>query len=92
MSFLDKIKDMSEMRKQAKQLSDQLSKEVVVGSASGGFFRVTMDGNQSVVSVEISDEIVGDKERLERCAKEAFSRAHDELKKLMVSKFSSYLK
>jgi DNA-binding protein YbaB len=92
MSFLGKIKDIQDMRKQAKELQDALAKEVVVGDSGNGAFRVTMDGNQNILKVEIADSIVGDKALLERSAKESFSRAHDALKKVMVSKFSGFMK
>lgn len=80
------------MRKQAKELQGALSHEIVVGDAGNGAFKVTLDGNQTVLKVEISDVILGDKALLERYAKESFSRALDALKKIMVSKFSSYMR
>lgn len=92
MSFLDKFKDMNEMRKQAKELQTALAKEVVVGDGGNGLFKVTMDGNQNVIKVEIDDKIVGDKAQLERCAKDAFMRALDALKKVMVTKFSGFMR
>lgn len=92
MSMFDKMKDIYEMRKQASQLQAALAKETVLGSSGNNAFKVTLDGNQNVMKVEIDDSIIGDKAQLERSAREAFSRALDALKKLMVSKFSGYLK
>jgi DNA-binding protein YbaB len=88
MSFFDKLKDL----KQAREIQAQLGKEQVIGSSSNGFFKVTIDGNQNVVRVEINEQSLSDKYQLEKSAKEAFSRALDSLKKLMVSKFSSIMK
>ncbi len=88
MSFFDKIKDL----KQAREIQAQLGKENVIGVSSNSFFKVTIDGNQNVIRVEIDEKAVGDKHQLEKSAKEAFSRALDSLKKLMVSKFSSIMK
>ena len=53
---------------------------------------MTIDGNQNVLSVTIGDQLTGDKFQLEKSAKEAFAKALDGLKKLMVSKFSSFMK
>jgi len=92
MGMLDKLKDLHSMRKEAKELQSALAKEQMTGSSKDGYFRVTMDGNQNVLRVEIDESIVGDRYRLESNAKEAFARALDALKKLMASKFSSFLK
>lgn len=91
-SLFSKIKDVAQMRKQAKTLQAALAQETVVGSSANGFFTITLDGNQNVLKVDIKEQIVGDKVQLERCAKEALSRAFDNLKKLMVSKYSNLLK
>ncbi|MEK7648884.1 MAG: YbaB/EbfC family nucleoid-associated protein [Patescibacteria group bacterium] len=92
MSILDKMKDMYEMRKQATQLQALLAKEKVTGASNNNSFKVTLDGNQNVLSVEIDQSIVGDKMQLEKSGREAFSKGLDALKKMMVSKFSSYLR
>lgn len=88
MSFFDKLKDL----KQAREIQAQLGKEHVTGVSQNGLFKVTLDGNQNVIRVEIDDASLKDKFQLEKSAKEAFSRALDSLKKLMVSKFSSIMK
>ncbi|MBI4268400.1 YbaB/EbfC family nucleoid-associated protein [Candidatus Uhrbacteria bacterium] len=92
MSFLDKIANLNEMRKNAKELQSALGKEVIVGASNDGHFKVTIDGNQNILHVEIADPIVANKFQLEKSAKESFSKALDGLKKLMVSKFSGYMK
>lgn len=92
MSFLDKLSNLNEMRKNAKELQSVLGKETIAGTSNNGFFSVTIDGNQNVLKVEISETLAGDRFGLEKSAKEAFSKALDGLKKLMVSKFSSYMK
>lgn len=92
MGMLDKLKDLHSMRKEAKELQSALAKEQVAGASKDGYFRVTMDGNQNVLRVEIDPCLVGDHHRLESDAKDAFARTLDSLKKLMASKFSSFLK
>ena len=88
MSFFDKIKDL----KQAREIQSQLGKEQVTGVSGNGFFKVTLDGNQNVIRVEVDEKLTGDRHQIEKSAKEAFSKALDSLKKLMVSKFSSIMK
>jgi len=92
MSFFDKLKDMNEMRKQAAEIQSVLGKETVVGTSNDGHFSVTMDGNQNILKVEVTDEIVGNKFAIEKASKEAFSKALDGLKKIMVSKLSGLMK
>lgn len=92
MSFFGKLKDMNEMRKQAAEIQSMLGQETVIGTSNNGGFSVTMDGNQNVLKVEISDNLVGDKFELEKSAKDAFTKALDSLKKLMVSKLSGMMK
>ena len=85
------MKDMVAMRQQAKEIQTTLAKETVTGRSNNNGCIVVMDGNQNVLKIEFSDAILGDKVQLERHTKEACTRAHDELKKLMVSKFSGML-
>ncbi len=95
MSFMDKIKDINELRKNAgelKALQGQLAKEQITGTSQDGMVKVTLDGNQNVISVTISDEILGDKSMLEKSVKDALFRALDGMKKMMASKFSSFMK
>jgi DNA-binding YbaB/EbfC family protein len=95
MSMLDKLKDLNELRKHTKELKElqgQLAKEQIVGRSSDGFVTVTLDGNQNVIGVTIDDSIVGNKVQLEKSVKDAIFRALDAVKKMMASKFSSFLK
>ena len=78
MSLFSKLKDL----KKAKELQGALAKETVTGVSSNGHVTVVMDGNQNIVSVQISEAVLSDKVQLERSTKEAFSRALDALKKM----------
>ncbi len=60
MGLFDKLKDINEMRKQAKQIEGALSQELVVGKSSGEKIKITIDGNNNVKSVEVSADIAGD--------------------------------
>lgn len=91
MSLFGQLKDMNEMRKQAKQMQDILAKETVEGTSHDNAFKVVIDGNQNVLRVEINDSIIGDKGALEKGAREAFAQSLDNLKKIMVTKLSGMM-
>lgn len=95
MGMFDKLKDLNELRKNAselKALQAQLAKEEIVGTSKDGFVTIVLDGNQNVVRVRVNDAILGNKNQLEGSIKDALFRALDGLKKMMASKFSSFIK
>lgn len=95
MGLLSKLKDINELRKNAselKRLQSQLSKEEIIGTSKDGMVTVVLDGNQNVRRVQISDSALSNKQQLEASVKDALFRALDALKKMMASKFSSFLK
>ena len=70
MGFLDKLKDINQMRKQAKAMEGQLAGETVSGKSSGGKIVLTIDGNQNVVaSCTTASNWAGD-----NCAKQLVCR------------------
>jgi len=84
--MFEKIKQVQEMRSQAKQIQNTLAGESVEGSGSWGKVKITMDGNQEVKKVEISQEIVGDKNKIEDGVKEAVNDAVKKVQKVMAQK------
>ena len=91
MGLLDKLKDVNEMRKQAKQLEAVLGQVQVNGSSSGGKIKLTTDGNQNVLSVEVSPDIAGDKSEIARHIRAALEDLFKQHKKVLQSKFGSVL-
>jgi DNA-binding protein YbaB len=91
MGLFDKIKDVNEMRKQAKQIERTLAVESVTGSSSGGKVKITMDGNQKVLSVEVAPEVAGDKSEVARHVRAALEDVISKHKKLLASKFGNML-
>jgi DNA-binding protein YbaB len=87
MGFMDKLKDINEMRKQAKQMQDMLAQETVTGSSSGGKITIILDGNQNIKSVEVSADIVGDKGEIARHIRSALEDTFKQHKKMLQSKF-----
>lgn len=91
MGMFDKIKDINEMRKQAKQIEMMLGAEEVTGKSSGEKIKITIDGNHKVKSVEVSDAIVGDRGDIARNIREAFEDVNNKHKKMLQSKFGSMM-
>jgi DNA-binding protein YbaB len=91
MGIFDKLKDVNEMRKQAKQLEATLAQETVTGSSGGGKIVIIMDGNQNVKSVEVSPDIAGDKSEIARHIRAALEDLNKHHKKMLQSKFGSMM-
>jgi DNA-binding protein YbaB len=91
MGLFDKLKDVNEMRKQAKQIELALAQESVTGKSSGEGIRITMDGNQKVLSVEVAPSVAGDKSEVARHIRQALEDLMGKHKKLLQSKFGSMM-
>jgi len=84
--MFSKIKAVKDLRDQANQIKKTLSAEKVEGSGGWGKVKMTMDGNQEVLNVEISPEIINDKAKLETGVKEAANDAIKKAQRVMASK------
>ena len=91
MGIIDKLKDINEMRKQAKHMESLLATETVTGKSSGSKIVLIMDGNQNVKSVEVSPEIVGDKSEIARHIRSALEDLFKQHKKMLQGKFGNML-
>lgn len=91
MGLFDKLKDVNEMRKQAKQIELALAAEEVTGKSSGEKIKITIDGNQNVKSVEVSPDIAGDKSEIARHIRTALEDLTSKHKKLLQQKFGSMM-
>lgn len=89
--MFDKLKDLNEMRKQAKAMEQLLAAETVTGSSSGGKIRITIDGNQNVKSVEVAPEVAGDKSEVARHIRSALEDLFKQHRKMLQSKFGNML-
>jgi hypothetical protein len=89
--MFNKLKQLQDLRKQAKDLKSSMSQETVTGEALAGAIKITMDGNQDIKDVDINDELlsVDNKEKLEQGIKEAFQAAVKNLQSLMMRKMQS---
>lgn len=86
--MFNKIKAIQELKTQANQIKKVLAEEKIEGSGSWGKIKITMDGNQEVLVVEISQDIVGDKSKLESGIKEAVNDTIKKAQRVMAQKMS----
>jgi len=56
---------MSQMQEQANEIKKKLEETIVEGEAEGGLVKVKATGNKKILSLEISDDIINDKEAIE---------------------------
>ncbi len=73
MGFFDKAKDLYNLQKQAKQVTEDLKKTHVEAESDG--VTVTVDGKQEVLSVKIAEGTVLEPKKLENAFKDASNRA-----------------
>ena len=76
------IKDLYKLKQQAGQLQAMLKDETA--TAEKGGVKITMNGNQEVIGVEINPDLP--KEQQEKYLKEAFNEAVKKVQRLMAEK------
>lgn len=84
--MFDKIKQLNDMRKQAQELQKMLAVEEIVGVSRNDYIKITMDGNQTIKSVSVSDEIIGNKTLIEQAIQQVIEDTNEKLKQMMMSK------
>lgn len=87
MGLFDKLKNLNEMRKEAKQLQGQMAQVVINGASGGGKIKLVIDGNFEVKSVEVSADIAGDKSEVARHVRAAVEDLFKNYKKAMQRRF-----
>ncbi len=80
--MFNKLKQIKDLRDQAKTMQKVLADVMVVGQGKG--VMITMDGNQQVLAVQIEDGL--EKAKIEQGVKEAFADAVKKMQKEMASK------
>lgn len=84
--MFSKLKQFKDLRDRAKTVQSALEKETSEGTSGWGKVKVTINGNQRVTAVIISDEVMGDKLKLQELFKEATNDAMEKMQKVMASK------
>ncbi len=81
--MFNKLKQVNEIRKQAKQMQNKLAEVVVVGRSGGDKVMITIDGNQKVQGVKIEEGL--STTETESAVKDAFNDATKKLQKQMAA-------
>ncbi|MDD5040324.1 MAG: YbaB/EbfC family nucleoid-associated protein [Patescibacteria group bacterium] len=89
--MFEKIKQLKDLRERAQQMKTMLAQEKVQGEGGSGKVRIAMDGNQEVLAVEISPELLNpsEKETVEKYIKEAVNDALNKVRRVMAEKMQS---
>ncbi len=89
--MFNKLKEVKDLRDKAKRLQGMLGEEKVEGSAAWNKVKVQMDGNQSVLGVEIDPELLKESEqkKLQDALKDAFNDATKKAQRKMVEKMKA---
>lgn len=87
-SMFSKLKEIKDLRHQAKAIQGKLAQESVEGSASWGKVKLVMNGNQEIQSVHIDPDLLAPskKTELENAVKEAVNEANKKVQKVMAKK------
>ena len=85
--MFDKIKDMYQMQKQAREMQTMLNAEQAMGSSKDGSIQITLNGSFEVINVSVSDEIPLTKDLVQKGIKEAFTDAQQKIKGILMQKF-----
>ena len=86
--MFSKLKQIQDLKSQANQIKKALSEESVEGSGAWGKVKIAMDGNQEVKKVEIDNELLSDKAKLESGVLEATNDAIKKVQRVMAQKMS----
>ena len=89
MSMFSKLGDLKEMKNQAQAMQAMLAQEQV--TATKGDVTITMNGNQEILDVKLSDNALNNKESLEQDIKNALADAIKQVQRLMASKLGGMM-
>lgn len=81
-----KLKQIKNLRDKAKEIQSALAEEIVDVEYKG--IKMQMDGNQKVKFVQISDEMMADKTRLESAMVDVINEGVKKVQKAMAAKLS----
>lgn len=87
--MFDNLKNLYALKKQAEELQKQMAHELIAGTS--GIVTVTINGNQELVSVEVSSTEPANPQTLAQDFKSAFNAAQSQMKKLLAQKFKGMM-
>lgn len=89
MSMFSKLGDIKEMKSQAQAMQAMLAREQITAENSG--ISITMNGNQEILDITISDEAFNNKEKFTDDLKNTFADAIKKVQRLMASKLGGMM-
>jgi DNA-binding YbaB/EbfC family protein len=86
--MFDQLKNLKQLRDQAKTIQQSLASEKIVGEAVRGLVKITMTGDQEIQDVFIDSQLLAPENQvqLQNAIKEALDQCFHELKSLMIRK------
>ncbi len=86
--MLDKLKQLYDFQKKAKEVQKQLEQQPIETSREGGKIRVVFDGSQKMRSITIDEELLNPvkKELLERSIRDCVVEAIQQSQKIAAGK------
>lgn len=81
--MFQKLKQYKDLRDQSKKIQSRLGGKTIEASAAWGKIKMTMNGNQEVVSVTIDQELLNNKTKTEEAVKDAVNEAVKKSQRLM---------
>ena len=89
--MLDKLKQLKDLRAQAKQLEETLAQEKILGVSTANKVSIEMNGNQTILNINIEPQLLAPdkKTELEEALKEAHEDCLQKIKQLMAQKLYS---
>jgi DNA-binding protein YbaB len=73
--MFSKLKHIRNLKKQGKDMQNELATVVNEGSSAWGKVKLVVNGNRELMSVSIDDSMMGDRPKLEEAIKDAFKDA-----------------
>ena len=88
MSLFSQLKQVTDLKDQAKKLQKELELEVIDVEKSG--IKITINGNQEIKKVEIIDQnLLTNKEKLENATRDSINEAIKKVQMVMAKKMQS---
>ncbi len=84
--MFNKLKQFKDLREKAKTIQAALAAESAEGTAAWGKVKITVDGTQHVMKVEIDQSVMDDKTKLEGYIKDATNDGMEKIQKIMATK------
>ena len=81
---LGAAKDIYKLRQEAKKMQEEMKRVMVTGESKKGLVKVTLNGAQEMVDININDEMLEDKVELKKHIKDAYADAQKSLQKEMM--------